>query len=188
MKNKQFVYLIVIVVICVIGFVGYKILNQDQKVSKEETNENISTSSEEENNQQKEDEINIDYDALESEIINKMNKDSNMKAYLSTCKNNGTPAEPDFQTNDMVLSTNAVHTVIEKLKTAISIEKVPTSLFCPEYTFLIINDLNSDNAEKLMSVNYANNKSMLLVGIKEDGYVFHFASENELDNFLEELK
>lgn len=154
----------------------------NDKNEKKNTNLEKKENIEEDNNIVKyEDSTGINYDELEKELINKINSDSNTNVYLSTCE--------DFNTQDIVISTISISEVIKKLKTADSVEEIATSTFCPAYRFSITSNKGSDNESKdLMSIVYGNDRKTLLVGINDTGYAYHFASENELDHFLENLK
>lgn len=193
-KSKGLIFLIIILMLLVLGLGGYIIYDKvmkDKNSSEsindknEEKNTNLEKKEniEEDNNNtvKYEDSTGINYDELEKELIDKINSDSNTNVYLSTCE--------DFNTQDIVISTTSISEVIKKLKTADSVEEIATSTFCPAYRFSITSNKGNDNGSKdLMSIVYGYDRKILLVGINDTGYAYHFASENELDHFLENLK
>lgn len=173
------------------GYIIYDKVMKDKNSSEsindknEEKNTNLEKKEniEEDNNNtvKYEDSTGINYDELEKELINKVNSDSNTNVYLSTCE--------DFNTKNTVISSTSISEVIQKLKIAYLVEELTTSKFCPVYSFSITSNMESEkNRKDLMSIVYGDDRKILLVGINDKGYAYHFTSENELDHFLENLK
>ena len=192
--NKGLVATVVVLVILVLGLGGYivydKMVVEEKDTSSEKENKNEKVDEKENQNEKVDENQNstikykdstgIDYDKLEEELKGKVHSNQDTNAYLSTCE--------DFKAKNQKISVNSISEVIKKLKTAVSVEEVPTSTFCPEYTFSVTSNIEDDNRENIMLVYYANDKKVLLVGIHDTGYAYHFATEKELDHFLENLK
>ena len=123
--------------------------------------------------------ISLNYEELEKKLLNMVNNGT--KVYLDHCDN---CSDIDYDNIDEAqcskkeLSVNVVKNLINKLKNANKVEYMPTSRPCAEYTFSIDNGIVAYEAD---------DKSILLVGVNNNGYAFHFTNENIVD-FLSNLK
>lgn len=119
--------------------------------------------------------ISINYEKLEIELL------KNNNVYLSVCESCAEIDEGninDVKCNKKSLSVSTISTFISKLKSAKSVEYLPTSKVCSLYTYSVGNDFVAFDGD---------DTSILLVGLNNNGYAFHFPNEN-IVTFLNGLK
>ena len=128
--------------------------------------------------------ISIDYENLEKELIDNVDKNGYL-VYLDYCKDCtlNTSETDDIYCSKKTLSKNSIVTIINKLKSASKVEFMPTGRNCAVYTYSISNQ----NGENLLVAYEADDASILLVGIKGQGYAYHFNGENII-NFFNSLQ
>ena len=193
MKNEKLIVFVVLIVVTALGISFYAILNDkkekpvqtkntnttEKKETKKIKEDVIEPTIEEKEKQEEQEEISIDYKSLKKELIARIDNDPNTNAYLETCDN--------FERERTVLSTTSVEQLIDKLMTANSISKLPTSMTCPNYTYTVSTNIDNDmTRENIIIAMYSNDDNILLVGIKGEGYAFHF--DTSLNGLLESLK
>jgi len=123
--------------------------------------------------------ISLDYEKLEQDLINKV-KSGSVKIELQHCEN---CEDFDYDNADSVkctkkeLGVNSITVFISKLKSANSVEYLPTGRECSEYVYSVGNEFFGFEAD---------DSSILLMGINNNGYAFHFDNENMIE-FLSNL-
>ncbi len=122
----------------------------------------------------------LNFDNLENKLTKKINEQKK-KAILSNCDCNGISYDniESMNCDNKELSIDSVKMVINKLFSSKKVVWVPTSRICADYTYLI-----EDSNFFLME---ADDKSIILAGIDNDGYAFHYDGEDVRD-FLRNLK
>lgn len=124
--------------------------------------------------------VSLDYEKLEQELIYNVNSGS-VKIELKHCEN---CEDFDYNNADSVkctkkeLEVNSITIFINKLKSANFVEYLPTGRECSEYTYSIGNKFFGFEAD---------DSAILLMGINDKGYAFHFDNENIIE-FLSNLK
>ena len=121
----------------------------------------------------------LDFDSLEDRLANSVNND-HKKIVLSMCDCNGIDFDniEDMTCDNKELSVDSIGVVINKLYSSKKVEWVPTSRACADYTYLI--------EDSHFFIFEADDKSILLAGIDQDGYAFHYDNEDVRD-FLKNL-
>lgn len=205
-KNKGLIIAVVVLLILVIILSGYicydKFLsnnnNAKQTTSSKKNKDNNSKQSKETDNNTINNSNNNDFDFNElSNTLYSSVQSGNLTTFVSKCEtkptNQGGPPETE-QINTEV-SNNTIDIIISKLKTAKTIDKnVTYSWFgCPPKLITYYISVNSDDqsqvySQKVFSLNYANDDGILLVGYNNNGYAFHFNSNEEISNFIESLE
>ena len=205
-KGKGIAIIIYIIVFLIGGVLGYcvsnMLINDDKSSGTEEKKKD-----DKKEEDKKEDNQNV-------EITNNSNLDFNfdeMKTSLySAIQNDGLKANklsctllqapegelPNTKSNRTVVSEGTIDTIINKLKTAKSLEKNITSSWIGEcypksVAYIISADAEVETDEfqnnKVFTLYYADSEDILLVGYKGIGYAFYFNS-GEVNNFIESLK
>jgi len=202
--NKGLVITVVILSILVIALGGYicydKVIsnNNDEKT---ESNKNNKVEEKDDNTNNDDDNtndnsVNFDFNELSSTLHSSVQKD-NITTFLSKCeiKNSNTNEPPETEYTNIEVSNNTIDTIINKLKTAKSIDKnVTYSWFgCPPKSITYYISVNSNNQSQvqnqmIFSLNYANGDDILLVGYNQNGYAFHFNNNEEINNIIESLQ
>ena len=193
------VIILSILVIVLIGYICYdKYLNNDNtnkqtKISKTIKEDNTKKKKETENNS-----INDEFDFEElSNTLHSSIQNESITTFLSKCeiKNPNTNEPPETEYTNIEVSNNTIDTIINKLKTAKSIDKnVTYSWFgCPPKSITYYISVNSNNQSQvqnqmIFSLNYANGDDILLVGYNQNGYAFHFNNNEEINNIIESLQ
>ena len=151
--------------------------NQNTTINNDNKNYNTNNLTLEEDNN---DNISIDYEKTQKDLIDKVNKniDKIILKRCESCKGIDYDNSSNAKCSDKEMSVNSINEVINKLKTASKVELLPTSKACSLYTYTVGNDL---------VVFEADDTSILLVGLNNNGYAFHFPGENVVD-FLSKLK
>ena len=209
MKNNNskivIIMIVLIIILVIIGFINYnnytsnKQINNN-KVIKEKDNKNTIKENEQIDNNDniKDDTIEqeeIDLDKWKEEISSSV-KNNKLITILSKCESETIEegSLPKTTYNITEVSNDTINTIIEKLKTAKSIDKNITFSWnsCPPKSITYYISTNSTNIEEIrnnntFSLNYANSDDILLVGYNQKGYAFHFNSD-EIINFIESLK
>lgn len=195
-KKKVLIIVGIILALCIIGFSVYKIVETTNTVNKDnEVEENNKEKTKKEDNSNKNNfeynaEINtndFDYDSMSSDIKTQL-QDNEVNAYIVTCKNEGDVSSPNFVTNYQLISNDSFDTTITKLKGSTSYnENITASFMCPEYSYLIGKVENNAVVSKIMTLNYNHNK-MLIVGYDGIGYAFKYDTDDEIENFIHDLK
>lgn len=190
-KRKGKIFIIVIILVIVIGCVGYyKIINNSNKQA--ESSNNTDKEEEDKNNNTK---VDFDFDELENALYSSIQKEE-IVPFISKCESkvSNTDEPPKIELYNTEVSSNTINIIINKLKTATSIEQEITySWFgCPPKAITYYISVNSTNKEAIcnqtvFSLNYANANNILLVQYKKKGYAFHFNSDEEINNFIETL-
>lgn len=205
-ENKSLIVAVVILSILVIALGGYicydKVIsnnndeqtesNKNDKVEEKDDN----TNNDDDNTNDNSANLNFDFNELSSTLHSSVQKD-NITTFITKCENKtvnqGDP--PETEESNIEVSSNTIDTIINKLKTAKSIDKEITySWFgCPPKSITYYISVNStDNSEvhsqRVFSLNYANGEDILLVGYNNKGYAFHFNSSEEISGFIESLK
>ena len=135
------------------------------------------------------------FDELENALYSSIQKEE-IVPFISKCESkvSNTDEPPKIELYNTEVSSNTINTIINKLKTATSIEQEITySWFgCPPKAITYYISVNSTNKEAIynqtvFSLNYANANNILLVQYKKKGYAFHFNSDEEINNFIETL-
>lgn len=200
--NKGLVITVVILSILVIALGGYicydKYLNNDNtnkqtKISKTTKEDNTKKTKETEDNS-----INDEFDFEElSNTLHSSIQNESITTFITKCENKtvnqGEPPETEY--TNIEVSNNTIDTIINKLKTAKSIDKnVTYSWFgCPPKSITYYISVNSNNQSQvqnqmIFSLNYANGDDILLVGYNQNGYAFHFNNNEEINNIIESLQ
>lgn len=128
-------------------------------------------------------EVSFDYNKIEKDLTSELN---NKTIYLESCD---CSEVLDYDSVDKakcskkIISNDTISTFINKLKTADKIELISTSKVCSEYTYSVF---TNDTNERLLIAYVADDTSILLVGIRDNGYALHFVGEN-VNEFLSSL-
>lgn len=216
--NKSLIVAVVILSILVIALGGYicydkvisnnndeqKESNKNNKVEEKDDNTNNdddNTNNDDDNTNNDDDNtndnsVNFDFNELSSTLHSSIQKD-NITTFITKCENKtvnqGEP--PETEESNIEVSSNTIDTIINKLKTAKSIDKEITySWFdCPPKSITYYISVNSTDksevhSQRVFSLNYANGEDILLVGYNNKGYAFHFNSSEEISGFIESLK
>lgn len=197
--NKSLIVTVVILSILVIALGGY--ICYDKVISNnndEQTENNKNNKVEEKDDNTNDNSANLDFDfnELSSTLHSSVQKD-NITTFITKCENKtvnqGEP--PETEESNIKVSSNTIDTIINKLKTAKSIDKEITySWFgCPPKSITYYISVNSTDksevhSQRVFSLNYANGEDILLVGYNNKGYGFHFNSSEEISGFIESLK
>ena len=140
--------------------------------------------------------LDFDFDELSNTLHSAVDKDD-ITTFVSKCESNDSnPNEPPQTSHsNRVVSIDSIDIVINKLKSAQSLEKnITYSWFgCPPksvtyYVSVNSTDLQTFHGQSVFSLNYADGDNILLVGYNDVGYAFHFNSSEEINNFIESLK
>ena len=190
-KRKGKIFIIVIILVIVIVCISYyKIINNSNKQA--ESSNNTDKEEEDKNNNTK---VDFDFDELENTLYSSIQKEE-IVPFISKCESkvSNTDEPPKIELYNTEVSSNTINTIINKLKTATSIEQEITySWFgCPPKAITYYISVNGTNKEAIynqtvFSLNYANANNILLVQYKKKGYAFHFNSDEEINNFIETL-
>lgn len=188
-KNNNLITCAIVVFLMIACFVGgiftSKLLNSEKK-------ENNSENKEKEEEKKPEPTYLLDKETLND--LENMRTDlngllkGNYKAYDIKCSY---ISEEDMETkNDFVeLSNDSINVIIDKLKTAVRVDKdAPVGFIgCPpkDITY-VINKTKTNDGDKKFIVMYGYSKS-LYVGYNEIGYVYYFNNDSEINNLLENL-
>ena len=141
----------------------------------------------------------FDYDGMQNKLLDYMNHVSSAHPYLSTCKLSTDSSKP-FDETHRLLSKSAITKVFNKLKQASKVEEVKQNMVCPNYGFSVTENIYSSTTRSdLLNVIYVfnrDNKKSLLVAIDIENYasssttkyLYSYDNENELNNFLENLR
>lgn len=200
-----FIIVVVLFIICSIGFtfLSSKTLEKkhqedtvEEDTLKEDTKEedsNMELSSEKRNtdetiHEQANNVTPFNYDEVEANVLKTVQEHS-YQYYLITCEDKRNPNEkdPDFQSTLHEAGTDSFTKIIEKLKSSIRYESnITASFFCPKYDYRIGRAKDDYVEESIFSLNYANDSKVLIVGYQGVGYAFYF--EDEVRGFLESLQ
>ena len=190
-KRKGKIFIIGIILVIVIGCVGYyKTINNNNKQS--ESSNNTDKEEGDKNNNTK---VSFDFNELENTLYSYIEKEE-ILPFISRCESkiSNTDEPPKTELYNTEVSSNTINTIINKLKTATSIEQEITySWFgCPPKAITYYISANSTNREDVynqtvFTLNYANANNILLVQYNKKGYAFHFNSDEEINNFIETL-
>jgi len=126
-------------------------------------------------------EVSFDYNEIEKELTSELN---NKTIYLESCdcsKVLDYDSVNKAKCSKKIISNDTISTFINKLKTANKIELISTSKACSEYTYSVF---TNDTNETLLIAYVADDTSILLVGIGDTGYAFHFTGENMNELFV----
>jgi hypothetical protein len=189
-KSKNLITCVIIVFLMIACFVGgfftSKLLNSNK-------NDNNSEKAEKEKEEQKFLLDNETIKELESmrEDLKKLLKE-NYNAYRVKCRSyiSNEGDFPEVENTYVKLSINTVDTIVDKLKTAVKVEKnvVDGWEMCPPRDVdYIINSSESLDGNKKLIVMYSYEDNMLSVGYNEIGYRYYFKDASEINNFVEEL-
>lgn len=202
--NKSLIVAVVILSILVIALGGYicydKVISNNNDEQKE-SNKNNKVEEKDDNTNNDDDNtndnsVNFDFNELSSTLHSSIQKD-NITTFITKCENKtvnqGEP--PETEESNIEVSSNTIDTIINKLKTAKSIDKEITySWFgCPPKSityYISVNstDISEVHSQSVFSLNYAIGEDILLVGYNNKGYAFHFNSSEEISGFIESLK
>lgn len=204
--NKVLVIAVVILSILVIALGGYicydkVISNNNDEQTESNKNNNVEETNEDankDNNNINDNSANLDFDfnELSGTLHSSVQKDS-ITTFISKCVEKTTSANepPETEQNNTEVSNNTIDTIINKLKTAKSIDKEITySWFgCPPksityYVSVNSNDQSQVHSQRVFSLNYADGEDILLASYNNKGYAFHFNSSEEINGFIESLK
>lgn len=211
--NKNLIVAVVILSILVIALGGYicydKVIsnNNDEQIESNKNNKveekDDNTNNDDDNTNNNDDNTNdnsvnfdFDFNELSSTLHSSVQKD-NITTFITKCENKtvnqGEP--PETEESNIEVSSNTIDTIINKLKTAKSIDKEITySWFgCPPKSITYYISVNSTDesevhSQRVFSLNYANGEDILLVDYNNKGYAFHFNSSEEISGFIESLK
>lgn len=186
-KNKKPIIYVVAILLMIAGFVGGFFVGKAIKNSNKKENNS-------ENKEEKKEEPTYLLDKETINALESMRTDlngllkGNYKAYDIKCSY---ISEEDMETkNDFIeLSNDSLNVIVDKLKTAASVEKnVPTGFIgCPPRNITyVINKTKSNDGDKKFIVMYGDDTT-LLVGYNQVGYVYHFNNASEINNLLENL-
>ena len=225
-NKKEKRYQIIIIVLCILIFILGGYLCYDKFLSKSgdnqtELNNNQTDKGEEKNNNsnnsEETDEIfnnlnsnlidnsaNLDFDfnELSDTLHYAVLTDPITTTFVNKCKVIETPAEgpPVTEYTNTVVSSDSIDIIINKLKSAQSLEKdITYSWFgCPPRFVTYLVSVNSTEPNTFYrhrefmlnyaSDNYDGDSNILLVNYKDTGYAFHFSSKDEIYKFIETLK
>jgi len=206
-ENKGLVVAIVILSILVIALGGYiyydKIISTNGSDKQTESNKNNKLNEKDKDESKDRSNINdnranldFDFNELSNTLHSSIQKDK-ITTFISKCVKKATTANglPETEQNNTEVSNNTIDTIINKLKTAKSIDKEITYSWidCPPksityYVSVNSNDQSQVHSQSVFSLNYANGNDILLVGYNNKGYAFHFNSSEEISGFIESLK
>ena len=193
-KNKSpiiYVIAIILMVACFVGgfFVGKMAVDSNKKDNKTENKEEEKEEKTQEPIYLLDKETLNDLESMRTDLKNLLNSDYN--AYDVKCEDYmGSDGYPSIKTTFVKLSNDSVDTIINKLKTAISVEKdvVDGYEFCPPKSIdYVINSTESLDGNKKLIVMYSNDDKTLSVGYNQIGYRYHFNDASEINNFIENL-
>jgi uncharacterized protein YxeA len=202
-KNKTLFIIVVILLILVISLGGFiyhnKVLKNNNGAKQTENNkEKIDRDTIKKDNTTNDNSANLDFDF--NELANRLHsfvQKDNITTFLCKC-NEKTIYEnepPEIECINTIVSNDTIDTIINKLKTAKSVDNMVTYswLGCPPnsityYVSVISEDINEVHSKNIFSLNYADAKDLLLVGYNNDGHAFKFNSNEEISNFIESLK
>lgn len=174
--------------------------NEIKKINNTNNNTNnndkiINSNQEQQSIENKEQDLNL------NEVLNYLNNelqtDKNMTTIIVKCEEieDETSYLPDINNEISEVSNNTINMVIDKLKLADSIDNNITYSFfgCPPKSIEYYMTIKTDNASQahqnsILSLNYANDNNILLVGYNKKGYAFKYKNSAEIDNFIETLK
>lgn len=195
-KRKGKIFIIGIILVIVIGCVGYyKIINNSNKQAESSDKQSSNNTDKEERDKNNNTKVDFDFDELENTLYSSIQKEE-IVPFISKCesKASNTDEPPKTELYNTEVSSNTINTIINKLKTATSIEQEITySWFgCPPKAITYYISVNSTNKEAIynqtvFALNYANANNILLVQYNKKGYAFHFNSDEEINNFIETL-
>lgn len=203
-RSTLIIIILSITIVLLIGYICYdKLIKSDNNVEQTEKTENNDvledeSLSEDEDNQLVDNSANLDFDFNElSNTLHSSIKNQNYFSLLCKCSEiasvDGGPPSANYDVS--IISSDAIDTIVKKLKSAKSLEKnITYSWFgCPPNSITYYVSGNNSNNEaihtnKVFSLNYANADNILLVGYNKTGYAFSFNSSDEIKNFIENLK
>lgn len=184
-NNKGFPFRAIIIVlvfllaVCVIYFVFMR--DNDDKKGKDNKPNNNSSNNQNSNNDPKNDKAYndiLDYVAISSKV---KNAKRNVLTKCDCSKVKGeTDAEKAVCTNYSV-SNDLFISIIDKLKQTKDAKVLPTGAICTTYSF---ESYDENGREIIMGFTGDNNKS-ILVGYKEEGYVFNY--DKDITSFFESI-
>lgn len=187
-KTKGLIITIVLCVIIILGLIGFICYDKGVFGKKESFV----------NNKKNNNSTNLDFDFNElSNTLHSSVQKNNITAFISKCVEKTTTANepPETEQNNISVSNNTIDTIINKLKTAKSVDKDITYSWmgCPPKSLTYYVSVNSTNRsethnQKVFSLNYANREDILLVGYNNKEYAFYFNSSDEINGFIESLK
>ena len=205
-ENKELVLVIVILSILVIALGGYicydKVISNNNDIQTENNKKNNleekddTTSKDDNNINDNSANLDFDFNELSNTLHSSVQKD-NITTFISKCIEKTTSANepPETEQTNISVSNNTIDTIINKLKTAKSIDKEITySWFgCPPKSITYYVSINSTDksevhSQRVFSLNYAQGEDILLVGYNNKGYAFHYNSSEEISGFIESLK
>lgn len=184
-NNKGFpfgaiiIVLVFLLAVCVIYFVFMR--DNDDKKGKDNKPNNNSSNNQNSNNDPKNDKAYndiLDYVAISSKV---KNAKRNVLTKCDCSKVKGeTDAEKAVCTNYSV-SNDLFISIIDKLKQTKDAKVLPTGAICTTYSF---ESYDENGREIIMGFTGDNNKS-ILVGYKEEGYVFDY--DKDVTSFFESI-
>ena len=205
-NSKGLIIAVVILSILVIALGGYICYDKVIKNNTDkQTESNKNNDSKEKNEDTSEDDSNIndnsanldfDFNELSNTLHSSVQKD-NITTFVSKCIEKTTNANepPSTEISNTSVSNNTIDTIINKLKTAKSVDKdITYSWFgCPPKSITYYISVNTTDksqmlSQRVFSLNYANDEDTLLVGYNDKGNAFHFNSNEEINGFIESLK
>ncbi len=212
-KNKGLIiviYVVLFLIGCALGyFVSTMVLNDDKSNTKNNTEEKGNNSQVEENKEKEEKEekendnkelsniSDLDLEKMRTSLHNLVQKEGFKANKLSCTVLPAAEGElPNVKSKRTVVSENTIDIIINKLKTAKSIDKYVTASWIGEcypksVAYIISLDAEVDTNEfqnnKKFTLYYSDSENILLVGYEGIGYDFNF-NDGELNNFIEALK
>ena len=202
-KNKIIIVIISILLVLSILIIGFIIINNTNHKTNNKTNKETEKVQKEPSNIESNDYIidnnitidNFDFEEMKKTLHEAVNQD-NLTTMVRHCKNIEVPQgePPEAEYNNVEVSNNSIDIIIEKLKTANSVQYMTGSWFgCPPkqisyYVAPLTDDDELFNSKKVLSIHYSNDEKTLSVGYKNDGYIFIFNSPDEINGFIESLK
>ena len=195
-KRKGKIFIIGIILVIVIGCISYyKIINNSNKQAESSDKQSSNNTDKEEGDKNNNTKVDFDFDELENTLYSSIQKEE-IVPFISKCESraSNTDEPPKTELYNTEVSSNTINIIINKLKTATSIEQEITySWFgCPPKAITYYISVNSTNREDVynqtvFALNYANANNILLVQYNKKGYAFHFNSDEEINNFIESL-
>lgn len=195
-KRKSKIFIIVIILVIVIGCISYyKIINNSNKQAESSDKQSSNNTDKEERDKNNNTKVDFDFDELENTLYSSIQKEE-IVPFINKCESkvSNTDEPPKTELYNTEVSSNTINIIINKLKTATSIEQEITySWFgCPPKAITYYISVNSTNKEAIynqtvFALNYANANNILLVQYNKKGYAFHFNSDEEINNFIETL-
>ena len=183
-----------------IGFtLGKKLTENDMK--SKENNKPVEEKKEEnkpeENKPNNTSNLDFDFDAMQKDLQGKLQSGS-YKANRLSCTETPAPEGelPIIDSQRTLVSDGTIEIVIDKLKTAKSLDKNVTAGWIGEcyprstaYIISVDSEVNTDEFQnnKVFTLYYADADNILLVGYEGIGYAFNFESSEEINNFIESL-